>query len=86
MTVLFSEEKERSRRFKLSLKMAFPLVLVILLLLGLMFTRDDFLYSRSYFINYFGGLLCLLHSLFYLFYAFRTTIIRPGSGVLLEKR
>ncbi|NLK66122.1 MAG: GGDEF domain-containing protein [Campylobacteraceae bacterium] len=81
---LFSEEVERSKRFKLSLKISLPLVLVLGLLILLMFSKDDFVWQDLF-------LLVILvacyvyYVVYFIYFAFKNTTIDAVSGVFTRK-
>lgn len=84
MKTLFSEEKERSNRFKLSLKIAFPLILVLVLLMFLMFSKDDFVWQDLVLLIIL--VVCYVYYIIYfLYFAFNNTILDSVSNVFTRK-
>ncbi|MCZ6104287.1 MAG: EAL domain-containing protein [Campylobacter ureolyticus] len=84
MTKLFSEEKERSKRFVLSLKIAFPLVLVLIILIFLMFSENNYDWKDT--ILFVILIVCYVYYVVYfIYFAFQNTTLDQVSNVFNRK-
>ena len=81
--MLYSEKKERSNRFKLALKVAFPFTLVLIFVAYFMFKEGDF--TRDDVILFVILLLCYVYYATYLIYmGFKKSLIDPVSRVFVR--
>lgn len=84
MAILFSEEKERSKRFMLSLKIAFPLVLVLITLIYTIVSKD--LYEWQDTILLIILIVCYVYYIAYLIYfGFKNSSVDQVSGAFIRK-
>lgn len=84
MAILFSEEKERSKRFMLSLKIAFPLVLVLITLIYTIVSKDVYEWQDTVLLIIL--IVCYVYYIVYLIYfGFKNTIIDQVSGAFIRK-
>ncbi|NLY04453.1 MAG: diguanylate cyclase, partial [Campylobacter sp.] len=84
MSNLLSQEKERSHRFKLSLRIAFPLILVVIVFIVIMNLKKDFDWQDG--VLFIILITCYVYYIVYLvYYGFKTTIVDPISGAFVAK-
>ena len=75
--MLFSEEKERQNRFLLSLKITFPLILVIILS-SFLLQKDEVEFEFEDKILFVILIVCYVYYIIYLIYfAFRNSVLDP---------
>ncbi|MBP5778834.1 MAG: GGDEF domain-containing protein, partial [Campylobacter sp.] len=81
--MLYSETKERSNRFKLALKVAFPFTLVLIFVAYVLFREKDF--TRDDVILFAILVLCYVYYATYLIYmGFSKSLIDPVSKVFVR--
>ncbi|MSN96249.1 EAL domain-containing protein [Campylobacter sp. FMV-PI01] len=81
---LFSEKKEREQRFMLSLKIAFPFILVLIILAKIIFNNE--IYSFQDTILFIILVACYVYYVIYLIYfCFKTTILDSVTNVFTRE-